>query len=89
MIYCKPVKEFWNQVLNWWTRAIKVTFRLDTYEILFGIQNTEKDAIINQFNFVVLMLRSFIYKNNKAGKQLDLYNLLLDCKNYLILETQF
>jgi hypothetical protein len=35
----------------------KVIFRLDTYEILFGIPNDEQDTIISQFNYMFLMAR--------------------------------
>jgi transposase len=63
-----------------------VIFRLETYEILFGIPNDEQDAIINQFNYILLMARHHIYKRKKAGQKPDLYMLLVDCKNHLMLE---
>jgi predicted Zn-ribbon and HTH transcriptional regulator len=86
LIYCKPVYEFWSFLLNWWSRTIKVIFRVDTYEILFGIPNDEQDTIISQFNYMLLMARFYIYKSKKAGNKLDLYMLLLACKNNLMLE---
>jgi hypothetical protein len=88
LIMCQPVKEFWKQVINWWTASIKVIFRMDTYEILFGIPNDEQDITINQFNFILLMGRYYIYKNKKADKVLDLYSLLVECKNHLVLEQK-
>ena len=75
-------------MINWWTASIKVIFRMDTYEILFGIPNDEQDIIINQFNFILLMGRYYIYKNKKADKVLDLYSLLVECKNHLVLEQK-
>ena len=81
--------NFWNQVLNWWTNNMKVIFRLKTYEIFFGIQNDEKDPIISQFNFILLMTRHFIYKTKKADNALHMYNLLVECKNHLMLEENF
>jgi hypothetical protein len=61
---------------------------MDTYEILFGIPNDEQDITINQFNFILLMGRNHIYKSKKADKALDLYSLLVECKNYLALEQK-
>jgi hypothetical protein len=86
LVLCQPVREFWRQVINWWTANLKVIFRLETYEILFGIPNDERDTIINQFNFILLMGRHHIYKRKKAGQKPDLYILLVDCKNHLMLE---
>jgi hypothetical protein len=54
--------------------------------MLFGIPNDEQDAIISQFNFILLMGRHHIYKRKKAGKNPDIYILLVDCKNHLMLE---
>jgi hypothetical protein len=54
------VSEFWRQVLNWWKSSIKVIFRVDTYEMLFGIPNDEQDPILNKFNFILLMGRYYI-----------------------------
>ena len=55
---------------------MKIIFRLGTYEILFGIPNDEKDPIINQFNFVLMMSQYHIYRCKKAGVEMDLYKLL-------------
>jgi hypothetical protein len=86
MIQCRKTNIFWNQILNWWENNMKVIFRLDTYEILFGIPNDEKDRIIHQFNFILMMARSYIYKCKKAGNAMDTYEFLLGCKNHLQLE---
>jgi hypothetical protein len=86
LIQCEPVSEFWTHVLNWWKSSIKVIFRIETYELLFGIPNDEKDSIISQFNFVLLMGRYYIYKSKKAGTKLDVYLFLIECKNHLSME---
>jgi hypothetical protein len=88
LIECEPVKEFWNQVLNWWTNSIKVIFRLGIYEMLFGIPNDENDQIINQFNYILLMARYYIYVSKKKGEDLDMYKFLVQCKNQLDLEQK-
>ena len=54
--------------------------------MLFGIPNDEKDPIINQFNFILLMGRYYIYKAKKAGTKLDVYLFLIECKNHLSME---
>ena len=54
----------------------------------FGIPNDERDPIINQFNFTMLMARYQIYWSKKARQKLDTYKFLLECKKYLHLEKQ-
>ena len=71
VIFCEDTYKFWNYVLNWWTNNMKVIFRLDIYDILFGIPNDEKDSTINQFNFILMMAHYFRYKCKKTGASLD------------------
>ena len=59
---------------------MNVIFRLDTYDLLFGVPNEEKDITINQFNFIILMARHQIYRAKLKGVPTDLYTLLLNCK---------
>ena len=40
----------------------------------------------HQFNFILMMARSYIYKCKKAGNAMDTYEFLLGCKNHLQLE---
>jgi hypothetical protein len=88
MIQCDNVHTFWKEILNWWTESMKVIFRLDTYEILFGIPNDEKDPTINQFNFILMMARFYIYRCKKAGfeTEMNIHEFLLECKKHLRLE---
>jgi hypothetical protein len=61
LILPPETKTFWQQFLNWWQSTMNVIFRLDTYDLLFGVPNEEKDITINQFNFMILMARHHIY----------------------------
>ena len=89
MIQCRKTNIFWNQILNWWENNMKVIFRLDTYEILFGIPNDEKDRIIHQFNFILMMARSYIYKCKKTASYMHVYGLLLEVKQRIIMKKEF
>ena len=74
MIQCKKTHTFWNQILNWWTKCMKVIFRLDTYEILFGIHNDEMMACYH------------LYRCKKVCFEMDTEDFLLECNNHLRLE---
>jgi hypothetical protein len=51
---------------------------------MFGLPNDEKDKIINQYNFLLLFARYYIYPNKQAGKsKLQLYELLIIIKSRL------
>jgi hypothetical protein len=82
---CKDTLEFWNHVRNWWKSVTDTDFTVGIYDLIFGLPNEEKNKIINQFNFVLLFTRYYIYINKqcKAKLQLHLYELLIDIKKRL------
>jgi hypothetical protein len=52
--------------------------------LIFGLSNAERDKIINQFNFLLLLARYHMYANNQAVKhKLHLYKYLTDVKTQL------
>jgi hypothetical protein len=83
---CKRIETFWQQVFKWWSAETNTNIPLETYEILFGLPNDEKDPILNQLNFILQMGRYYIYKCNMASQDLNVTEFLLMCKENLTLE---
>jgi hypothetical protein len=75
-------------VFNWWANNLKVWLQVETHEVLFGIPNERNEPIINQINFLILYGKYYIYKCKKKGTPLQLYELLLECKNQLIIKHE-
>jgi hypothetical protein len=67
---------------------MKVRFDIFLYEYIFGIPNDEKDPVINQLNFLLLMGRYYIYVCKQKEEELELFNFLLDCKTRLLIERE-
>ena len=81
---CTETLEFWNQVRNWWKAITSANFAVGIYDLIFGLPNEEKDEIINQFNFLLLFTRYYIYTNKQAAQtKLQLYELLISLKTRL------
>jgi hypothetical protein len=86
LVMCKDTLEFWDQIRNWWYSLTDTNFIVGIYDLLLGLPNENKDKIINQFNFVLLYTRYYIYMNKQAGKsKLHAYELLIKMKIRLIL----
>ena len=78
---CSDTLELWNQTRNWLKAITNTNFIVGIYDLIFGLPNEEKDKIINQFNFLLLFTRYYIYTNKQAGKtKLHLYELLINLK---------
>jgi hypothetical protein len=81
---CKETLEFWNQLRNWWKSVTKTNFVVGIYDLIFSLPNDGKDKIINQFNFMLLFSRYFIYRNKQAGTaNLHVYDVLIEMKTRL------
>lgn len=88
LVACEHTKSFWDSVLKWWSTSMKVNMPIDTYDILFGLENENQDNTINQLNFIFLHGTYYVYTCKRKKKTLDTYNFLIDCKNKIILEQQ-
>jgi hypothetical protein len=84
--HCKKAKTLWNQVFGWWTEEANISIPLQTYEILFGLPNDEKDPILNQLNYILQMTRYYIYKSKMSKQEMTLIQLLLMCRDNITLE---
>jgi hypothetical protein len=81
---CNETLEFWNQIRRWWKSVTGTNFTVGIYDLIFGLPNENKDNIINQFNFLLLLARFYIYKNKQAANnKLHVYELLIEVKTKL------
>jgi hypothetical protein len=62
---------------------MEVWFEVGTYELLFGIPNENDEELVNQLNFFIMIAKYYVYKNKKATKALDAFELLAEVKNRL------
>jgi hypothetical protein len=84
LVMCTETLEFWSQVRNWWQSITGANFAVGIYDLIFGLPNEENDKIINQFNFLLLFTRYYIYANKQAARtNLQLYELLISLKTRL------
>jgi hypothetical protein len=88
LVACVYTRVFWDAVLNWWKASMCTIFPLDTYDIIFGLENESNDKVINQLNYIMLHGIYYVYVSKQAKKELDVYNFLLDCKNKLLMEQE-
>jgi hypothetical protein len=88
LVACNPTLKFWNTVFNWWKTSMGFLFPVDTYDILFGLNNEQDDNQINQLNYTLLMGCNFVYRTKKANKEANLYEFLIYCKNNLEIKRE-
>jgi hypothetical protein len=62
---------------------MEVWFEVGTYELLFGIPNENDEDLVNQLNFFIMIAKYYVYKNKKAAKALDAFEVLAEIKNRL------
>ena len=86
MVSCPSVLILWHSIINWCKTTFQINIPLDIYELLFGIPNENEEVFVNQYNFVILHAKYYIYYNKKRQKPLDLYEFLLSIKHELILK---
>ena len=84
LVMCNNTLEFWNQIRRWWNAVTGANLLVGIYDLIFGLPNENKDKIINQFNFLLLLARFHIYKNKQANNdKLQVYELLIEVKTKL------
>jgi hypothetical protein len=84
LVICKDTLDFWSPVRIWWKSVTQTNFMVGIYDLIVGQPNDEKNKIINQYNFLLLFARYYIYTNKQAGKsKLHLYELLITIKSRL------
>jgi hypothetical protein len=62
LVTCSDTLEFWNQVRNWFKSITKTSFIVRIYDLIFGLPNEGNDKIINQYHFLQLFARYYIYE---------------------------
>jgi hypothetical protein len=84
LIACPQIIPFWNTLFKWWKATMSMMVPVDTYNIIFGLPNPNKDPIINQLNYTLLHATYFVYNCNRKEIVPALYNFLLELKSNLI-----
>jgi exonuclease III len=83
LIACENILPFWNSIFIWWNSAMEMSFPVDTYDILFGIINPNKDKNIIHLNYVFIHALYHVYRCRQQQKPCSLYEFLITCKNSL------
>jgi hypothetical protein len=86
LVACPQAITIWDAILNWSATQLKVSFPIDTYDLIFGIPNPNEDTIIAQLNFILLHTKYYIYSTKMAKGKPDLYELLLKLRNAIQIE---
>ena len=88
LIACLNTQLFWDRLFNWWRSCMKIMFPIDTYDILFGLNNPNDDVIINQINFTTLHAMYYIYNCNRKQDIPELYHFLMELKGKMVTECK-
>jgi hypothetical protein len=83
LVACPKIKPFWDALFTWWKSVMQMFFPINTYDILFGLPNPNKDKTIDHLNFTTLHAMYYIYTCNRKEMNPELYNFLLELKNTL------
>ena len=66
LIACPDILPFWNSSFKWWRNVMLMNFPIDTYDILFGIPNPNKDNTIMQLNVILLHALYYVYQRRRV-----------------------
>ena len=83
LLACPQILPFWDSFFHWWKTTMKMSFPVDTYEVIFGIPNPNNDVTIMQLNYMLLQATYYIYVGRQRSAKADLYEYLMICKKEL------
>ena len=83
---CKKLNLFWNGLTKWWLNNLGCTFKLTAENVIFGLDNENKDKMIDIVNYCILIAKSFIAKCKKNDYEITLYEYMRLLKNNLEVE---
>jgi hypothetical protein len=83
LVACTELLKFWDSLFNWWKSVAKMSFPIDTYDIILGIPNPNNDLIITHMNYIILHAMYFIYRRKLKKNTPELYEFLVDIKKTL------
>jgi hypothetical protein len=86
LVACPVLLEFWDSFFHWWKAVSKMSFPIDTYDIIFGIPNPNDDIIVLHINYLILHALYYIYVTKKTPKKPMLYEFILEAKKCLIIK---
>ena len=83
LVTCQKLSSFWSSVAKWWKTIAGVTFPCLEHEILFGLQNADKDWFYRRLNHIFLNASYYIYVAKLKEVQPCLFEFLQQLKNRL------
>ena len=72
-LYCRFVKIFVNNVINWFNTANNSKFAPTTEEKLFGIISGPYKKEIKKFNYTILFMKYYIHTSKMHDQAIHLY----------------
>ena len=83
-VECREVKDFWKRLESWWNRTTGFDIVCTTKHILFGVYYD--NVYYSHVNYVLLLAKWFIYRQNIKDRPICFYNFLRELKEKLKLE---
>ncbi len=81
---CKGLNNFWNSLELWWNRTAKYQVKICKKHIIFGLYYD--NVFFSSINFVLLLAKSYIYRQVYNEHTVDFYNFLSVLKSNLEIE---
>ena len=73
---CQNVKLFWESFTKWWKALYGFNVILQTYDVVFGINNEDNDVFFDVMNFCILYGKWYVHKIKVDSKPLCFFNYL-------------
>ena len=81
---CKGLNNFWNSLESWWNRTGNYQVKITNKHIIFGFYYDIYS--FSSINFVILLAKSYIYRQVYLEHTVDFYNFLPLLKSKLEIE---
>ena len=87
LIQCKLIKPFWDKIFVFMKATLDVSFPISESEIFFGLLNPLDDTVLNSINYILLIAKTFIWKEKRLGKPCTMHDFLIYLREQLLIET--
>ncbi len=91
---CPTLTYFWSSFFKWWYNVCNVRIELHCLDVVLGIQNHSKDAMLDNLNYCLLLAKMFIYDKKYEKKVCDFYEYqkrvkdILECEKFSYSESR-
>ena len=83
---CTYLFPFWNSFNIWWYNVYKFNIQLTTADVIFGLNNENKDLIIDVLNYCILFAKHFIYARKIDNSEISFTIFLKQLKHRIEIE---